>query len=233
MKSAKLALLVVATAIAPLACDREPAGEPAHITQADLGKAVDKLSDATDVVRELNAKNEIPLAQRTRARCILIVPKLVSGALLVGGQHGDGVVTCRTDHGWSGPAFIKMTGPTIGLQAGGSSANLIVLVMTDSAVSKLFRMDFQLGADASVAAGPVGEGTKASADVQGAEFLTYSEAKGLFAGVSVSGLVVKQNLVYQVALYGSGAEAKAILDGSLLAPKESAGFLANIKVAFP
>jgi len=195
---------------------------------------VPRWSRAIESPRASRLENEIPLAQRTRAPCILIVPNLASGALIVGGQHGNGVVTCRTDHGWSGPAFIKMSGPTVGFQAGGSSADLIVLVTTDSGVSKLFRKDFQLAADASVAAGPVGEGTKASTDVQGtAEFLTYSKSKGLLAGVNVSGLVVKQNLVYQVALYGSGAEAKAILDGSRVAPKESAGFLANVKVAFP
>ncbi len=230
MKTAKLAILAVA-ALTSLACGREPKSEPTTITAADMGRAIDKLNDATEVVSEMN---EIPLAQRTRARCIMIVPHLASGAFIVGAQHGDGVVTCRTAQGtWSGPAFIKMSGPTLGAQIGGSSADLVVLVMTDEAVAKLFRRDFELGADVRATAGPVGAGKQAAASVQGAGFLTYAKSKGLFAGADVSGVVVKQNLVYQVALYGSGAEAKPILDGTRPAPREAAAFLANVKLAFP
>jgi SH3 domain-containing YSC84-like protein 1 len=227
-------VLVLAAFAAPAACDKEPKSEPTTITHADLGKAIDKLDDSTEVLRDLTTKSEIPFAQRARARCIVVVPKFKSAAFLVGGQHGDGVVSCRTGSGWSGPAFIKMSGPTAGLQAGVQSEDLLMLVMTENAVSKLFRKDLQLGADASVAAGPTGASAKAVTDAQAtAEFLTYSHAKGLFVGVDVNGMVIKQNLVFQVALYGNGAEVKRILAGGIAAPKEAAPFLAQVRSSFP
>ncbi len=228
-----LTLFAVAALATTLACDREPTSGPMQTTQADLGRATDKLDDATEVLSELTTTHEIPRAQRERARCIVVIPKMKSGAFLVGGEHGDGVVTCRTPSGWSGPAFIKLTGPTVGLQVGVQSADILMLVMADGAVSKLFRKDFQLGADASVAAGPVGDSTKATTDAQAtAEFLTYSRTRGLFAGAEVKGLVVKQNLVYEVAIYGVGAEAKTILNGDRAIPKEAAPLLRQVRQLF-
>ena len=218
----------------PIACTQaEPTSAPAKESK-DRANAVDELDSDTRVLAEMTRGTDIPMSQRNRAQCVVVVPAMVQGALLVGGSGGNGVVTCRTGNGWSGPAFIKMGGPSIGLQAGVQSSDLLMLVDTSGAVGKLFRTNFQLGVNASVAAGPVGEGKKASTNAQmNAEILTYAKSRGAFAGVDVSGMFIKQSQPMNVALYGPSADSSAILQGLLPAPKEASQFLHQMRTAFP
>jgi lipid-binding SYLF domain-containing protein len=206
----------------------------AQKAQEALGHAVTELDDATAIVREMTQTGEhaIPPDQRRRAKCVAIITNLTSGGLILGGQFGDGVVACRTAHGWSGPVFIKMGGGSAGLQAGVQQSDLVMLVMTDG--TRLFRKDFQLGADASVAAGPTGVGTMASTDARmKAEILTYARSRGLFAGIELSGVGLKQNLNMANAVYGTDVDSAAILGGEVAPPKEAAAFLHQLRLSFP
>ena len=152
---------------------------------------IDKLGAATRVVSERGEdKNPAP-ATKEKARCLVVAPSR-SGqapAFVVGASSGSGVVTCRTASGWSGPAFIGLTGLSVGIQAGGQSSDILMVVTTDHAVQRLFQGSLKLGADASVAAGPAGAGAGAATDTNtNAEILTYARSKGAFLGVDVSGM---------------------------------------------
>lgn len=200
----------------------------------DRARAVDELNEATAVVKEMTASREIPLERRQAAKCVVVVPRMGSGAFLVGGSFGRGVVTCRTARAWSGPTFIKLSGASAGLQIGGQSQDLLMLVQTATAMNKLFTSSFQLGADASVAAGPVGEGKQAAANVKGADIIAYSRSKGLFAGVQLSGVWVKHDAAALSALYGpANADIRKILDGATPAPAEARPFLGEMASVFP
>jgi lipid-binding SYLF domain-containing protein len=208
-----------------------PARSPADAPGPDHQRALDELQDATVVV---DAMRDIPHTLRVRARCVAVIPSLVRAGLFVGGRHGDGVVTCRTAAGWSGPAFVSLTGASAGAQVGVESSDVILLVMSDRGMTRLFRSSFALGADASVAAGPVGEGSQAGTDSSlTAEILSYARSRGLFAGAELSGTAVKQDEGAVAALYGPTADIHAILAGEVAAPKEARPFLERIAAAFP
>lgn len=174
---------------------------------------------------------DIPKAQRDNAHCVIVVPNMGSGAFIVGGQKGNGVVACRTESDWSAPAFIRMSGVTLGLQAGGQSADLLILANTMDAPGKIFSKDFQFGAGASVAAGPVGAGTEASTSTK-ADFLTYARSKGLFAGVNLSGVGVKQDDTPMKAFYGAESPI-IVLSGRVRVPNEASGLIAQLRTSFP
>jgi lipid-binding SYLF domain-containing protein len=221
-------MAVLAMAVA--ACSA-PARSPADAPSADHQRAVDELQDATMVV---DAMRDIPHTLRVRSRCVVVIPSLVRAGLFVGGRHGDGVVTCRTTAGWSGPAFVSLTGASAGAQVGVESSDVVLLVMSDRGMIRLFRSSFALGADASVAAGPVGEGSQAGTDASlTAEILSYARSRGLFAGAELSGTAVKQDESAVAALYGPAADIHAILAGEVAAPKEASPFLERIAAAFP
>ncbi|HTQ44952.1 MAG TPA: lipid-binding SYLF domain-containing protein [Polyangiaceae bacterium] len=177
----------------------------------------------------LDEMNQIPSRHRERANCVVIVPSLVRAGFVVGARHGDGVASCRSKSGWSAPVFVSITGGSAGLQIG-----VVMLVMSDRGMTKLFRKSFALGADASAAAGPVGQAAQAGTDVSiTAEILTYARSRGLFAGAELSGAVVKQNIEALRALYGSAADVHDILAGDVAVPKEAGGFLERLGAAFP
>lgn len=208
-----------------------PAKSPAEVRTTNHDRAVEELADATQVLDEMN---QISSGRRQRARCVAVIPSLVRAGLIVGGRHGDGVVSCRTASGWSGPAFISVSGGSAGLQLGVESSDVVMLVMTDRAKAQLFRSDFALGADASASAGPVGEAAQASTDAEmKAEILSYARSRGLFAGAELSGAVVKQDVDALVATYGETQDVHAILDGQVAAPKESSSFLNKLVAEFP
>jgi SH3 domain-containing YSC84-like protein 1 len=191
--------------------------------------AVALLGDMTNVVDQAN---DISPATKGKARC-LVVASIGKGAFLVGGSHGSGVVTCRTSSGWSGPAFISLTGMSVGLQAGGQSSDVLMLVTTDKAVQRLFQGSLKLGADASVAAGPAGAGTGAATDTStSAEILTYARSKGAFAGVDVSGMGISYNMDRIAALYGSVPSVRAVLTGAVPAPATAQPFLGQVRSMF-
>src|SRR5580698_7968085 len=152
-------ILLLAFTLSAVGC-APPAKSPAEV-RTNHDRAVEELADATQVLDEMN---QIASSHGERARCIAVIPSLVRAGLIVGGRHGDGVVSCRTASGWSPPAFISISGGSAGLQLGVESSDVVMLVMTDRAKAQLFRSDFAIGADASAAAGPVGEATQAGTD---------------------------------------------------------------------
>jgi lipid-binding SYLF domain-containing protein len=150
----------------------------------------------------------------------------------VGGAHGRGMATCRTTTGWSAPAPLTTTGGSVGLQIGGQAVDLIMVVMNDRGMQALLTNKFKLGADASVAAGPVGRHTEGATDWKlRAEVLTYSRARGLFAGISFNGAVIKQDEDATGELYGRQIDFKTILTGSVQPPQSAEKFLAAVRQA--
>jgi lipid-binding SYLF domain-containing protein len=166
------------------------------------------------------------------AKCIAVVPSLLKGGFVVGGSHGRGMATCRTAAGWSAPAPLTTTGGSIGFQIGGQAVDLIMVVMNDRGMQALLTSKFKLGADASVAAGPVGRHAEGATDWKlRAEVLTYSRARGLFAGISFNGAVIKQDEDATRELYGRMVDFKTILTGAVQIPQSAEAFIAAIRKA--
>ena len=176
--------------------------------------------------------NGIPSEILGSAKCVAVVPNLLKGGFVVGGAHGRGMATCRTATGWSAPAPLTTTGGSIGLQIGGQAVDLVMVIMNDRGMQALLTNKFKLGADASVAAGPVGRHAEGSTDWKlRAEVLTYSRARGLFAGITFNGAVIKQDEDATGELYGRQVDFKTILTGSVPAPQSAEKFLAAVKEA--
>jgi SH3 domain-containing YSC84-like protein 1 len=166
------------------------------------------------------------------AKCVAVVPSLLKGGFIVGAAHGRGMATCRTATGWSAPAPLTTTGGSVGLQIGGQAVDLIMVVMNDRGMQALLTSKFKLGADASVAAGPVGRHTEGSTDWKlRAEVLTYSRARGLFAGISFNGAVIKQDEDATREVYGRMVDFKSILTGSVATPQSAEAFIAAVRQA--
>src|SRR5271166_4918284 len=161
--------------------------------QSDISKRIDA---SANVLNEIMATPDkaIPDGIMHDAKCIAVVPSMVKIAVGFGGNHGKGVATCRTAHGWSAPAPITITGGSWGLQLGGQAIDLVMIVTNDQGMQHLLSSKFKLGGDASAAAGPVGRETAADTDISmRAEVLTYSRARGVFAGIDLTGTVVNQD----------------------------------------
>jgi lipid-binding SYLF domain-containing protein len=168
----------------------------------------------------------IPQDLLDSAKCIAIVPGELKFAFIFGGNYGRGVATCRTDHGWSAPMFIAVEGGSVGYQIGGSSTDLVLLFMNHHALQSLLGDKFKLGADATVAAGPVGRHAAAATDVRmSAEILSYSRSHGVFAGVSLAGTVVQADKSGDHALYGEDVTRNDILRGKEPVPEAARGFV--------
>jgi len=160
------------------------------------------------------------------AKCIAIIPGDKKFAFIFGGSYGRGVVTCRTGRGWSAPMFVAIDGGSVGYQIGGSSTDLVMLFMNDHALHSLLSDKFKLGADASVAAGPIGRNAAAATDLKlNAEILSYSRTKGVFAGVSLDGAVVQADKSGDEALYGANVDRHEIVDGKTPAPSSAKSLL--------
>jgi lipid-binding SYLF domain-containing protein len=176
---------------------------------------IEKLSDAAMVLTELrNTPEGIPESTWNKAHCVLVIPSLKKAGFIVGGEHGSGVMSCRHGKTWGPPIFMEMTKASAGLQAGISSTDLVLLVMNENGADKLLRNKVTLGADASVAAGPVGRTATAGTDVQlTAEMLSYSRSKGLFAGVNLSGGSLAPDESKNARAYGPTASARDVALG--------------------
>ncbi len=147
--------------------------------------------------------NSIPMNILEQATCVGVVPGMKKGAFVFGGQYGQGVVTCRTGHGWSAPVFIRMEGGSWGLQIGAQSTDLVLVAVNDRGFQDLLKSKFKIGGDASAAAGPVGRSGQAATDWKmSAELLSYSRNKGVFAGISLDGTSVSQNSEDTELYYG-------------------------------
>jgi lipid-binding SYLF domain-containing protein len=211
---ATLALLVTLTAVAS---DREDDVKRTH--------------KAAEVFRDImNAPDQgIPHDLLESAKCIAIIPGEVKFAFIFGGNYGRGLATCRTGHGWSAPMFLAIDGGSVGYQIGGSSTDLVMLFMNDHALQSLLSDKFKLGADASVAAGPVGRNATAATDLKlSAEILSYSRTKGVFAGVSLDGAVVQADKSGDKAMYGNDVDRHEILSGRVAVPLSARQLLHEI-----
>ena len=197
---------------------------------ADEGqtKAVDRVQAAADVLNEIQGAPDqgMPEDVLASAECVAVVPTMLNGGFIVGARFGRGVSSCRTPKGWSTPAFFTVEGGSFGFQIGGQAIDLVMLVMNDDGMHRLLTSKFKLGADASVAAGPVGRHAAADTDwTMRAQILSYSRARGVFAGVALDGAVVKQDKDSTREFYGHMATTKALLDGAVTPPSAAYPFL--------
>ena len=173
-----------------------------------------RIATAKDVLDEIMATPDkaIPNQIMSQATCVGVIPSVKKGAFLVGAEYGQGVVSCRTGHGWSAPAFIKIAGGSFGFQIGGQATDLVLVAVNDKGFQDLLKSKFKIGGDASAAAGPVGRDSQAATDWKlNAELLTYSRAKGLFAGIDLTGAVVDENNEATRAFYGVAHPSARIL----------------------
>jgi SH3 domain-containing YSC84-like protein 1 len=200
---------------------------PAALAQGkERADEVQRLKRATEVFKEIMRIPEkgIPGDLLDKAECVAIVPGLKKGGLGIGARYGKGVVMCRKpDRSWSAPSFLTVEGGSVGLQIGFQQIDLVMLVMNREGMEKLVGDKFTVGADASAAAGPVGRQASAETNIRmDAQILTYSRAKGLFAGVTLNGAVVKQDKDDNRDFYGKEIDARAILfEGSVPMPAEA------------
>lgn len=196
--------------------------------------AAGRVESAATVLNEIMATPDkgIPEEILGSAKCIAVVPSLLKGGFVVGGSHGRGFATCRTASGWSAPAPFSMTGGSFGLQIGGQAVDLVMTVMNERGMQALLSSKFKLGADASAAAGPVGRHAEGSTDWKmRAEVLTYSRARGLFAGVTVNGSSITQDENATRELYGRMVDFKSILTGAVQTPTAGEPFVAAVRKA--
>jgi len=216
-KMAMVTTLATVMAVAPLmATDNEPAQR--------LGEAAAVLSEIMDAPDQ-----GIPQDLLAKAHCIVIVPDLKTAAFVVGGKYGKGYVSCRNTArtGWSAPGTVRIEGGSVGFQIGGSSTDLIMLVMNARGADKLLESKFTLGAEGSVAAGPVGRTVTAQTDAQmHADILSWSRSQGLFAGVALEGATLRQDLDDNKTLYGKKLENRVIVKSNVRPPTAASALLA-------
>lgn len=201
---------------------------PAHAQDAKL---TDRLDSAAAVIQEVMATPDkgIPSAILSHAACVVVVPHYKKGAFLVGAQYGQGVATCRTPRGWSAPVFVRLEGGSFGWQIGGQSTDLVLVATNRGGLESMLKSKFKLGADASVAAGPVGRAAGADTDVMlHAEFLTYSRNRGIFAGLDLSGTDLSQNGADTRAEYGTDQPFERVLHGDVPTPPNARRFVHTV-----
>ena len=221
MKKLLWLIVVVCAGTFALAAD-EPAGAT---------KAADRAQAAADVLDAIQGAPDkgVPQEVLGSAECVAVVPSLLKGGFIVGGRYGRGLASCRTPKGWSAPVFFTVEGGSVGFQIGGQAVDLVMLIMNDNGMKHLLSSKFALGADASVAAGPVGRHAEGNTDWKmRAEVLTYSRARGIFAGVSLNGAVIKQDKDSTREFYGHMVTFNAALKGDIKPPASANTFLTTL-----
>jgi lipid-binding SYLF domain-containing protein len=221
MKKTLLVLLVMTLSAAMFADDKN--SEP-----KDTNKAEDRIQAAANVIDEIESAPDtgIPEEVLGSAECVAVVPSLLKGGFIVAANYGRGVASCRTPTGWSAPAFLFTSGGSIGFQIGGQAIDLVMLIMNKDGMKNLLSSQFKLGADASVAAGPVGRHAAADTDWKlRAQVLTYSRTRGVFAGVSLAGAVIKQDKNTTREFYNRMVPFRTSLTGKIDAPQSAYPFL--------
>src|ERR1700693_3081807 len=208
-----------------LSAEEDTKAEEAHT------KASGRIEAAGTVLDEIEAAPDqrIPEEVLGSAECVAVVPSLLKGGFVVGGRFGKGVASCRTEKGWSAPAFFTIGGGSFGLHTGGQANDLVLLIMNKNGMDHLLSSQFKLGADASAAAGPVGRHAAADTDWKmRAQVLTYSRSRGLFAGLELSGAVIKQDKGSTREFYGRMVPFKTSLTGEIDVPKSAYPFLSTL-----
>lgn len=192
----------------------------------------DRLKRSAEVFQEIMQAPDrgMPQPLLDKSECVVVVPGLKKGAFIIGAKYGRGFVSCRkAGAGWGAPGAVRVEGGSIGFQIGGSETDVVMLVMNRRGAERLMNSKFTLGGDASVAAGPVGRTAQAETDAyMTAEILTWSRSRGVFAGVSLSGATLRQDLDVNRKLYGKTLENKEVVFGNLQPPapaKELIGLL--------
>ncbi len=219
----RIMVLIAAMSLAPLCW--------ADQTKQDIDN---RLTNSADVLREVMATPDkgIPQEVIDHAKCIAVVPHMVKGGFVFGAEGGRGVATCRTEHGWSAPAFFDVEGGSWGLQIGVEGIDLVMVIQNDKGMQDLLSSKFKIGADASAAAGPVGRHASADTDWKmNAEILTYSRAKGVFAGLTLNGAAVHRDDDAMKLEYGPDVDTRAVLSGQIPPPPESHAFLSAVRGA--
>jgi len=194
----------------------------------------DRLDHAGRVLHEIMSAPDrgIPEEVLEHPRCIAVVPHLLKGGFVFGAENGRGVATCRTENGWSAPAFFTITGGSWGLQIGVEGVDLVMIIQNEDGMKHLINSNFELGGDASAAAGPVGRHASADTDWKlNTEVLTYSRAKGLFAGITLNGAAIRRDDDSTEAIYGHDVSTRRILRGEVTAPASAESFLDAVRNA--
>ena len=196
--------------------------------------ATERLDNSTTVLHEIMGMPDkgIPEEVLEHAKCVAVVPHMVKGGFIFGAKGGKGVATCRTANGWSAPAFITISGGSWGLQIGVEAVDVVLIIQHEKGMQKLLSSNFQIGGDASAAAGPVGRHAEAGTDWKmDTEILTYSRAKGVFAGLTLEGASLRQDNDSRHAMYGPRVTTRALLLGKVPAPAAAQPFLAEVRGA--
>jgi len=189
--------------------------------------SVERLHAAADVIRAIQAAPDhgIPNSVLDSTKCIIVVPNMIKGGFVFGAKHGRGVATCRTETGWSAPAFVSVGGGSWGLQIGVEGVDLVMLIMNEKGLQHLLSSKFELSGEGAVAAGPVGRQAVAGTDWKmNTEVLSYSRTKGIFGGLTVEGAVVEQDNDSTRAIYGQEESFHDVLSGRVAPPPAAAGF---------
>jgi SH3 domain-containing YSC84-like protein 1 len=197
------------------------------LADSDREDDIQRIHNSAEILQEIMSTPDkaIPEELLESAKCIAIIPGEKKAAFVFGGRYGKGLATCKTAHGWSAPLFLTVGGGSFGLQIGASSTDIVMLVMNDNGMKSLLSDRFKIGADASVAAGPVGRHVAAGTDLKlTAEILTYSRSKGVFAGVSLDGAVVEADHSGDQSMYGVDTNRQSILDGKVTVPRDAISF---------
>ena len=192
-----------------------------------------RIEEAAVVLKEIHAvpDKDIPVELWNKAACVIVVPGLKKAAFVIGGEYGKGLMSCRRNGAWSAPIFMQVGKGSWGFQIGAQSIDLVLLVMNERGTQKMLRNKVTLGAEASVAGGPVGRDARAATDAQmKAEILSYSRTQGLFAGVNLSGGVVKPDEDDNQMLYGPDVATRdVVMAGTVQAPAVTEPFMAQLK----
>jgi len=200
----------------------------------DREATVDRMDHAGRVMSEIMAAPDsgIPEEVLEHAKCVAVVPHLLKGGFIFGAENGRGVATCRTAKGWSAPAFFAITGGSWGLQIGVEGVDLVMIIQNERGMQQLISSGFKIGGDASAAAGPVGRHASASTDWKlDTEILTYSRARGAFAGLTLTGSSIRRDDDSMKAIYGHRATTRSVLNGRVAAPASADAFLNSIRGA--
>jgi lipid-binding SYLF domain-containing protein len=196
--------------------------------------ASERLEKATTVMHEIMGMPDkgIPTEVLEHAKCVAVIPHMVKGGFIFGAKGGKGVATCRTENGWSAPAFITISGGSWGLQIGVEAVDVVLIIQNQKGMQRLLESNFQIGGDASAAAGPVGRHAEAGTDWKmDTEILTYSRAKGVFAGLTLEGASLRQDSDSRHAIYGRGVTTRALLSGKIAVPSVAQAFIAEVRGA--
>jgi SH3 domain-containing YSC84-like protein 1 len=205
------------------------------ISRGDQTKTdvVERLQSAAETLHRVGAAPDkgIPDEVFKDAKCVAVLPSMIKGGFIVGGKHGRGVSTCRLPNGrWSAPAFFVISGGSWGAQIGVEDVQLVIMVMNDQGMRHLLEDKFQIGGEASAAAGPVGRHASAGTDWKlETQLLTYSRSKGLFAGIDLEGSWVERDKDSTAAMYGRELTSRQVLEGEVRAPAEARVFLAAVQ----